>query len=90
MERVSTMKLHIIGEMKVDAECRIAALRQMTAEQLLHLGMRQVVYLKGGMCGGKRLFILYGADGSPIARPDDVESAMEMVAEWGLRFASIH
>jgi hypothetical protein len=40
------MKLHIIGEMKVDAECRIAALRQMTAEQLLHLGMRQVVYLR--------------------------------------------
>ena len=76
------MKLHTIGEMKIDAKCRIAALRQMTAEQLLHLGMRQVVYLKGGMCGGKRLFILYGADGSPIARPDDVESAMEMVAEW--------
>jgi len=84
------MELHLIEEMEFDAEHRTAALRQMTAEQLLHLGMRQVVYLKGGMCDGKRLFVLYGADGSPIARPDNAESAIEMVAEWGLHFASIH
>jgi hypothetical protein len=38
--------------------------RLITAEQLLHLGMRQVIYLNGGMCGGKRHFILYGADES--------------------------
>jgi hypothetical protein len=64
--------------------------RLITAEQLLHLGMRQVIYLNGGMCGGKRHFILYGADESSIARPDGAESATEMVAEWGLHIASIH
>jgi hypothetical protein len=85
------MRLHLIGERGGDAENRrIAALRQMTAEQLLHLGIRQVVYLKGCLCDGEGLFILYGADGSPIAIPDDVESAMEMVAAWGLDLASIH
>jgi hypothetical protein len=91
MERVGAMRLHLIGEMGVDAERRrIAALRQMTAEQLLHVGIHKVVYLKGGLCDGERLFILYGANGSPIATPDDVESAMEMVAAWGLDIASIH
>jgi hypothetical protein len=62
----------------------------MTVEQLLHLGIRQVVYLKGDMSDGEGLVVLYGADGSPIAIPDDVESAMEMVAAWGLDVASIH
>jgi hypothetical protein len=85
------MNLHPISETVIDAEaCRVAALRQMTAEQLLHLGTRQVVYLKGGICDGERLFVLYGADGSPIARAEDVEAAIEMVAEWGLHFVSIH
>jgi hypothetical protein len=83
--------MHRIGAVGIDAESRrIAALRQMTAEQLLHLGIRQVVYLKDDLCDGEGLFILYGADGSPIAIPDDVESAVEMVAAWGLDLASIH
>ena len=71
----------------VDAESRrIAALGQISAEQVLRLGIRHVVYLKGDMCDGGGLFILYGADGSPIAI---VESALELVAAWGLDLASI-
>ena len=44
------MNLHPIGDDGRAENRRIAALRQMTAEQLLHLGARQVVYLRGGMC----------------------------------------
>ena len=85
------MNLHPIGDGGRAENRRIAALRQMTAEQLLHLGARQVVYLRAdGMCDGGSPLVLYGADGSAIARPDDVETAVEMVAEWGLHFASIH
>ena len=86
------MNLHPIGVMMVDGEPRkVAALRQMTPEQLLHLGARQVVYLRvDGMCDGGSPLVLYGADGSAIARPDDVDTAVEMAAEWGLDFASIH
>jgi hypothetical protein len=86
------MNLHPIGVMMVDGEyCRVTALRQMTPEQLLHLGARHVVYLRAdGMCDDGSPLVLYGADGSAIARPDDVETAVEMVAEWGLDFASIH
>lgn len=61
-------------------------LRQMTPEQLLHLGMRQVVYLKPGMLG----FMIYGADGTPLDTVDAIEIAVEMVARNGLRFVAVH
>jgi hypothetical protein len=44
----------------------ITALRQMTVEQLLQLGTRQVVYLKAGMHDGEMAFVLYGADGTSL------------------------
>ena len=62
----------------------------MTVEQLLQLGTHQVVYLKAGMHNGEMAFVLYGADGIPLIAVDDVETAMEMAAESGLRFATIH
>jgi hypothetical protein len=61
-----------------------------TIDRNAQAGHTPVVYLRGGLCDGEGLFILYGADGSPIAIPDDVESVMEMVAAWGLDLASIH
>ena len=55
------------GEKMIDAgERTTAALRQMTAEQLLHLGTRQVVYLKTGKCDGEQAFGVFGADGTPL------------------------
>ena len=68
----------------------ITALRQTTVEQLLQLGTRQVVYLRAGMRDGKLGFMLYGADGLPLALVDDVETAVEMVVENGLSFATVH
>ena len=67
-----------------------SALRQMTSEQLLHLGMDQVVYLKSGMCDGEMLFMLYGADGTPIVATDDVDVAIEAAADRGLNFVNLH
>jgi hypothetical protein len=88
------MNMHPKGEpseIMIDAGYEtIATLRQMTAEQLLHLGTRQVVYLKAGMHDGELAFILYGADGIPLVMVDTVESAVEMVAERGLAFVAIH
>ena len=88
------MDMHPIagpGETRVDAgDRRAATLRQMTAEQLLQLGAHQVVYLRGGMCDGEMLFVLYGADGMPLVTADDVETAVEMAAERGLNFVPVH
>ena len=75
----------------IDAEDpRISALRQMTTEQLLNLGVDQVVCLRGGVCDGEMRFVLFGADGAPLARTDAVEAAVEMATEQGLKFISIH
>ena len=68
----------------------ITALRRMTVEQLLQLGTSQVVYLRAGMRDGKLAFMLYGADGLPLALVDDVDTAVEMVVENGLCFAIVH
>lgn len=88
------MNMHPKGEpgaVVIDAGDRtVAALRQMTAEQLLHLGTRQVVYLKARMDNGELAFMLYGADGTPLVMVDSVEAAVEMVAENGLGFVAVH
>ena len=67
-----------------------AALRQMTTEHLLNLGLRQVVYLRTGLCNGKKLLVLYGADGEPLTMVDDVETAVEIAAAHGLEFIAVH
>jgi hypothetical protein len=69
---------------------RAAALRQMTADQLLDLGTRQVVYLRAGTYDGERLFVLYAADGELLAMVDDVEAAVEVAAEHDLEFVAVH
>jgi hypothetical protein len=76
---------------RIDAEgCTTATLRHITAEQLLHLGTRQVVYLKSGMRDGKLALILYSADGTPLVTLDTLEEVVQMVAANGLSFASVH
>ena len=77
-------------EMHPITDPRETALRQITAEQLRHLGERYVVYLKSGVCDGEMLFVLYGANGAPLMAADDVETALDMAAECGLNFAAVH
>jgi hypothetical protein len=62
----------------------------MTSEQLLDLGMNQVVYLKSGMCNGKMVFVLFGADGTPAVVADDVDAAVRAAIEQGLSFVAVH
>ncbi len=66
------------------------ALREMTAAQLLHLGTRQVAYLKEGTLDGEPAFLIYGADGATIEVVDAIETAIEVVAESGLTFVTVH
>jgi hypothetical protein len=69
---------------------RRSALRQMTPEQLLELGAQHLVYLKGSLRDGMPFFVLYRADGHPLACADAVEAVVEMAAEQGLGFVSVH
>ena len=88
------MNMHPMGEpgatMIDAADQKTAALRQMSVEQLLHLGTRQVAYLKSGMRNGELLFMVYGADGTPLVMVDAVETAVEMATQHGLGFVAVH
>ena len=65
-------------------------MRQITSEELLHLGTRQIVYLKSGICDGEMALELYGADGAFLETFDSIEDAVQAVDENGLCFASVH
>jgi hypothetical protein len=83
------MSTHPIGEI-AGGDPRTTALRQMTPEQLLHLGSRQVAYLRSSMCDGEVAFVLFGADGAPLVIAGDVETAAEIAAKHGLAFVAVH
>jgi hypothetical protein len=93
-EGSAVMNVHPMGqpgERMIDAGNQTTvALRHITAEQLLHLGTRQVVYLKAGLHDGVVAFMLYSADGTPLVMVDTVETAVEMAAESGLGFVAVH
>jgi hypothetical protein len=86
------MNAHSIdrSDQRITLEDRTTALRQITAEQLLHLGTLQVSYLNGVTHEGERVFVLYGADGVPLAVVDTVESATETAAELRLELITVH
>jgi hypothetical protein len=62
----------------------------MTEEQLLHLGMYRVAYMKSGLCDGEMLFVLYGANGAPLLAADDADTLARTAAEHGLGFVAVH
>jgi hypothetical protein len=81
---MNTRAVSLVGEP------RFGGPRQMTPEQLLHLGCRRLFYVRAGMCDGAVRFVLFGADGRPLAETDNVEAAFELAAERGLEFVSVH
>lgn len=86
------MEMHPLNEANSKASVirdSRSVLRQMTAEQLLHLGMSQVAYLKSGVCGGRMLFVLFGAGGTPVIA-DDADAAVQSAVAQGLNFVAVH
>ena len=87
------MEMHSPGHVGADTSViqdSGSGLRLMTSEQLLGLGMNQVVYLKSGMCEGKVLFVLFGANGTPVIAVDNVDAAVETATGHGLSFVAVH
>ena len=88
---MTTYPVSELSETRIRTEDRkTAALRQMTVEQLLHLGAFEVVYLRAGMHDGEMLFVLHGADGVPLVATDDVETAVDVAIRHGLEFVAVH
>jgi hypothetical protein len=82
-----TMNMYPIGK---SSDQLITALRQITVEQLLQLGTREVVYLKAGKNEGEMAFLLYGADGASLRAFDSFEEVVDTVSENGLYLATTH
>ena len=83
------MELHPLNDIHGQATDSRSA-RWMTSEQLLDLGMNQVVYLKSGMCDGKMVFVLFGADGMPAVVVENVTAAVRTAIEKVLAFVAVH
>jgi hypothetical protein len=66
------------------------ALRRMTTGQLRHLGADQVVCVKCGRRGGERVLVIYSADGMPLSAMDTADTAVEVAANQGLQFVTVH
>jgi len=84
------MEMHPQNDIDGRARDSKSVLRWMTSEQLLDLGMNQVVYLKSGLCDGKIVFVLFDADGTPAIVADNVTAAVETAIEQGLTFVAVH
>lgn len=68
----------------------IVDVRQMTAAELRRLGVPSLVYLREGTVDGQVAYAIHAADGSAVAIVEDVEVAIELVAEHGLNFVTVH
>ena len=65
-------------------------LRQITAEQLLHLGTRQMVYLKSGMRDGEQPSWSTALTQSPLSSSMTLQQRSRMAHVHGLGFVTVH
>ena len=68
----------------------ITNVRHITPGQLRRLGVARMVYLRRGTINGEVAYAIHAADGSEVAIVEDVDVAVELVAEHGLIFATVH
>jgi hypothetical protein len=68
----------------------IAALRRITAEALLQLGMRQIAYLKPGLHETEPAFTLVAADGIPVIALETSKGAARAAMYLNLELLALH
>jgi hypothetical protein len=87
--------MQIAESFDVDPICQedgapIINVRHITPAQLRRLGVARLVYLRQGTVDGETAYAIHAADGSQVAIVEDIDVAVELVAEHGLMFATIH
>ena len=68
----------------------LAEIRGITPSELRELGTSQMVYLRSGSVNGEMAYGIYAADGTVMAVVEDIEVAIELVAERGMTFVAVH
>jgi len=85
------LRLIGIGSETIGDPVRAArALREMSPEQLLHLGVHEVAYVRAHIGESGLGFQLHGADGAPLGTVEALEDAVYMAAEQGFEFVTVH
>ncbi|HET8995377.1 MAG TPA: hypothetical protein VFN42_01785 [Acetobacteraceae bacterium] len=87
------MNMQLIGagdKAMAGVNCPETALRRMSAEQLLQLGVDQVAYVRTSRHDGVPYFLIHGADGVLLTTVDRLEQVMEIAAELGFEFVTVH
>jgi hypothetical protein len=67
-----------------------AEARRMTSGELRQLGVSRLVYLRAGTMNGEAAYAIHAADGTPVAIVEDIGLAIELVAEHGMTFVTVH
>lgn len=65
-------------------------IRNMTADQLMQLGMADLAYVKPVFYDGQEAFAIHAADGSPMAMAADRAMAMEAIVQHEMVPALVH
>ena len=65
-------------------------LRNMTADQLMQLGMADLAYVKPVVFDGQEAFAIHAADGSPMAMAADRAMAMAAIVQHEMVPALVH
>jgi hypothetical protein len=87
--------MQIAENIELDPICQedgapIVNVRHITPARLRQLGVARLVYLRQGTVNGETAYAIHAADGSQVAIVEDVDVAVELVAEHGLIFATVH
>jgi hypothetical protein len=67
-----------------------AEARRMTSGQLLQLGVSRLVYLRAGTIDGETAYAIHAADGTTVGIVEAIDLAIELVAEHGMTFVTVH
>ena len=65
-------------------------IRKLTQEQLMHLGMKDLAYVKRVVVDGHTAFAIHAADGSPMALAADCDLAMAAIVQHEMSPALVH
>jgi hypothetical protein len=67
-----------------------AEARRMTRSQLRELGVSRLVYLRAGTINGETAYAIHAADGTTVGIVEAIDLAIELVAEHGMTFVTVH
>lgn len=66
------------------------AVRELSAQDFLLLGVNDLAYVKPGKVDGKDAFIVFSADGTQMAAMADRDVAFAAVRQNGMEALSVH